>query len=150
MATQNFFTDAMKAFGDFKTPQMPAIDVNGVLAFNRRNAEAASAASQCMAEGLQTIARRQAELARAQVDKVLKTTKDMMTGGSPEVNTTKQIELAKTMFENSLSNLREVSELVTKSGFELFDVVNRRAAEGLDEITSLGGKATKKTATSAN
>jgi phasin family protein len=140
----------MKVFGDFKAPQMPTIDVNGVLAFNRRNAEAASAASQCMAEGLQTIARRQAELARAQVDKVLKTTKDMMTGGSPEVNTTKQMELAKTMFENSLSNLREVSELVTKSGFELFDVVNRRAAEGLDEITSLSGKAAKKSASSAN
>ncbi|MCE3006007.1 MAG: phasin family protein [Alphaproteobacteria bacterium] len=150
MAAQNPFADAMKVFGDFKAPQMPTIDVNGVLAFNRRNAEAASAASQCMAEGLQTIARRQAELARAQVDKVLKTTKDMMTGGSPEVNTTKQMELAKTMFENSLSNLREVSELVTKSGFELFDVVNRRAAESLDEITSLSGKAAKKSASSAN
>jgi len=54
------------------------------------------------------------------------------------------------MFENSLSNLREVSELVTKSGFELFDVVNRRAAESLDEITSLSGKAAKKSASSAN
>ena len=149
MATQNPFADAMKFWSDFKAPQMPsmpAFDVNSVVSFNRRNAEAASAASQALAESAQAIARRQAELARAHVEKVLKTTKDMLTGGSPEVNTSKQVELAKTFFENSLSNLREVSELATKSGFEAFDVINRRAAEGLDEITSVASKPSKKTA----
>ena len=149
MAMQNPFADAMKAFGEFKAPQMPTVDVKNMLAFGRRNAEAASAASQCMAESVQTIACHQAEMARAQGEKVLKTTKDMLTGGSPEVNTSKQVELAKAMFEGSLSNLREVSELVTKSGFEVFDVMNRRAAEGLDEITSFTGKA-KKSSSSAN
>jgi len=146
MATQNPFADAMKFWSDFKTPQVPAFDVNSVVAFNRRNAEAASAASQAFAESMQNITRRQAELARAQVEKVLKTTKDMLTGGSPEVNTSKQVELAKTIFENSLSNLREVSELATKSGFEVFDVINRRAAESLDEITSASSKPAKKNA----
>lgn len=136
MATQNPYADVLKFWSDFKSPQVAAFDVNSVVAFNRRNAEAASAASQAFAESVQNITRRQAELARAQVEKVLKTTKDMLTGGSPEVNTSKQVELAKTIFENSLSNLREVSELATKSGFEVFDVINRRAAEGLDEITS--------------
>ena len=146
MATQNPFADAMKFWSDFKTPQVPAFDVNNVVAFNRRNAEAASAATQAFAESMQNITRRQAELARAQVEKVLKTTKDMLTGGTPEVNTSKQVELAKTIFENTLSNLREVSELASKSGFEVFDVINRRAAESLDEITSVTSKPSKKNA----
>lgn len=147
MAFQNPYNDAVKFWSEFKAPQLPAFDTNSVVNFNRRNVEAATAASQALTESVQAITRRQAELARAQVEKVLKTTKDMLTGGSPEVNTSKQVELAKTIFENSLSNIREVSELATKSGFEVFDVINRRAAEGLDEITSIASsKSSKKNA----
>ena len=150
MANQNPFADAMKFWSEFKAPQMPAMpafDPSSVVNFNRRNVEAASAASQAFTESVQAISRRQAEVARAHVEKCLKTTKDMLTGGSPEVNTSKQVELAKTIFENSLSNLREVSELAAKSGFEVFDVINRRAAESLDEITNIASKpASKKNA----
>jgi len=146
MAFQNPYADAMKFWSEFKAPQLPAFDASSVVSFNRKNVEAATAASQALTESVQAITRRQAELARAQVEKVLKTTKDMLTGGSPEVNTSKQVELAKAIFENSLSNIREVSELATKSGFEVFDVINRRAAEGLDEITSIASKPAKKNA----
>jgi phasin family protein len=59
----------------------------------------------------------------------------MLVNGSPEINTSKQVDLAKTMFESSLNNLREVGELVTKSGFEVFDVLNRRASASIEEIT---------------
>jgi phasin family protein len=138
MATQNPYADMMKAWTDYKTPSMPAMpafDMNQMMAYGRKNAEAVSAAGQCMAESSQAIARRQAELARAHVEKLLKTTKDMLVNGSPEINTTKQVELAKTMFESSLNNLREVGELVTKSGFEVFDVLNKRASASIEEMT---------------
>lgn len=146
MAYQNPFADMMKTFSEYKAPSfssMPSVDVNQLMASGRKNAEACSAAGQAVAESAQAIARRQAELARAQVEKLLKTTKDMLVNGSPEINTTKQVELAKTMFESSLNNLREVSELVTKSGFEVFDVLNRRASQSIEEIT---GAATATTA----
>jgi phasin family protein len=139
MAFQNPFADMMKQFSDFKAPNlsaMPSIDMNRWMSAGRKNAEACSAASQAVAESCQAIARRQAELARAQVEKTLKTCKDMLVNGSPEINTTKQVELAKTMFESSLNNLREVSELATKSCFEAFDVLNRRASETIEEITT--------------
>lgn len=141
MAIQNPFADMMKQFSEFKTPSMPSFDMNNMMNLGRRNAEACSAAGQAMAESAQAISRRQAELARAQVEKLLKTTKDMLVNGSPEINTTKQVELAKTMFESSLNNLREVSELVTKSGFEVFDVLNKRASESIEEITSASSAA---------
>ena len=144
MAYQNPFADMMKQFSEYKAPTvsaMPSVDVNKIMASGRKNAEACSAAGQAVAESCQAIARRQAELARAQVEKTLKTCKDMLVNGSPEINTTKQVELAKTMFESSLNNLREVSELATKSMFEAFDIVNRRASESIEEITGAASSA---------
>jgi phasin family protein len=133
----------MKFWSDYKAPQMPAFDMSNVVNAGRRNAEAVTAAGQCVAESCQTIARRQAELARAQVEKVLKSTKDMLVNGSPEINTTKQVELAKSVFESSLNNLREVSELCTKSGFEVFDLLNKCATKSLEEIHAVAPKAKK-------
>jgi len=69
--------------------------------------------------------------------KLLKTTKDMLVNGSPEINTSKQAEFAKAMIEQCMSDLREVSELYTESGFEAFDVLNKRAAESFEEISRL-------------
>lgn len=139
MAYQNPFADMMKQFSEFKAPNLgavPSVDVNQLLAAGRRNAEACTAAGQAVVESAQAIARRQAELARAQVEKTLKTCKDMLVNGSPEINTSKQIEFAKSCFESSLNNLREVGELATKSCFEAFDVLNRRASESIEELTS--------------
>lgn len=138
MAYQNPFADMMKTFSEFKAPTLgalPTVDVNQMMASSRRNAEACTAAGQAMSESVQAIARRQAELARAQVEKLLKTTKDMLVNGSPEINTTKQVELTKTMFESSLNNVREVCELVSKSNLEVFDKLNRRASESIEELT---------------
>jgi phasin family protein len=143
---QNPFADMMKQFTTFTAPTMPTMpsmpnfDMSKLANAGRRNAEACSEATQAMAESAQAISRRQAELARAQVEKVLKTTKEMLVNGSPEINTTKQVEFAKTMFETSLNNMREVGELVTKSGFEVFDVLNRRASESIEELTGAAAK----------
>ena len=136
MATQNPFADMMKNFADYKTPSMPNFDMNRMMNISRRNAEAVSAASQALAESAQAISRRQAELARNHVENALKTAKSILVNGSPEINTTKQVDYAKSLLETSLNNLREVGELVTKSGFEAFDVLNRRASESIDEMSS--------------
>lgn len=122
-----------QAFADmFKN----SVDFNQIFSTGRRNMEAISAANQVVVESAQTIARRQAEVARANIDNALKVSKDMMTSGTPETSISKQSDLMKAFFENTLNNLREVSELVTKSSFEAFDVLNRRTAESLEEISA--------------
>lgn len=135
MATANPYADVMKFWSDnMKAPQMPNFDVSSTLASGRRTAEACTAAGQVVAESCQAIARRQAELTRNQVEKVLKGTKEMMVNGSPELNPTKQVELAKSVVESNLNNIREVCELVTKSGFEVFDLMNKCASQTLSDI----------------
>lgn len=144
MTPKNPFADMFKNFSEFNAPSMPKVDMTQMLNAGRKNVEAVSAAGQTLAESAQNITRRQAELTRAHVEKLLKTTKDMLVNGSPEINTTKQVEFAKTLFESSLNNLREVGELVTKSGFEAFDVLNRRASQTIEEFSNV------KTASNSN
>lgn len=133
MASNYNFSDFFKnnTFNEmFKNP----FDFNQLLSTQRRNIEVLSELTQASVEGMQEISRRQAEMARANVENVLKVSKDVMTSGSPEASIGQQTELAKAVFENSLSNLRETSETFIKSGFEAFDVINRRVSESIEEI----------------
>jgi len=133
----NAFTDMFKNNFDY----------NQLLTTGRRNLEAASEASQAIVENAQAISRRQAEIARANVEGALKASKDIFTSGTPETNIAKQAAFAKNAFESALSNLREVSEMAAKSCFEIFDVVTSRAAESMEEMskaTSASAPASKK------
>ncbi len=128
------FNDAFKNMWDF----------NQLFSTQRRNIEALAEINQTIVEGAQAISRRQAEVARDNVENVLKASKEMLTGGSPENNIAKQADFTKAIFENTLSNMREVTEMVTKSGFEAFDVLNKRTAESLEEISRASGNVNKK------
>lgn len=132
MVTKNAYNDYMKSW--YKTPNF---DVNQVFSISRRNAEAFSAAGNVVAESVQAVSRQQAESVRTNMEQMMKAAKDMMSNGSPEINTSKQAELTKSLFETSLNNFREMSELMTKSLFEASDVINRRAAESMEEFSNL-------------
>jgi phasin family protein len=127
MATNFAFNDFFKNNFDF----------NQLVTAQRRNIEALSAANQVVVEGAQAISRRQAEVIRSNVEDVLKASKDLLTSGTPETNLTKQADFAKSIFESALANLREVTEMVTKSGFEAFDLLNKQAAENLEAISKV-------------
>ena len=109
-------------------------DLSNFADIQRRNLEALTAANQIIMEGAQAISRRQAELAQANLQEVLQASRAMLSSGTPEAGMQKQAELAKFMFENGVENVREVTEMVTKSGFEAFDLMNQCAAESLTDL----------------
>lgn len=121
----NAFSDLFKNSWDF----------NQLFATQRRNMEAFATANQTVVESAQAISRRQAEVTRDNVEHVLQASKDMFNGGTPETNLAKQADLTRDVFEHSLSHMRELVEMLTKSGFEAFDVLNKRAAESLQELS---------------
>ncbi len=47
----------------------------------------------------------------------------------------KQVEVVKHTFETALAHARELTKIVEKSNREVFDVIRRRAAETLDELS---------------
>jgi phasin family protein len=119
-----FLTDLM--------PKMPALD--GVLASQERNIEALKQANQLAIEGLQTIARRQAEIVRGGMEEASALIRDMTKSKSPEDHVTYQTEAAKKVLSQSISNARELTEIISRATNEALDVLNKRLGESLDEM----------------
>lgn len=129
--------DPSKLIGEFK---VPGVDVEAVVSSQRRNLEALSQANQLAIEGMQAVARRQAEIFRQMMEEASQAMKDIMTAGSPEDKAGRQTELAKEAFKRAIANMRELAEMVAKSQGEAFDVINKRVTDSLDELKGLMAK----------
>ena len=131
-------TDVTKLLGDFK---VPGVDVEAILSSQRKNIEAVTAANQLAIEGLQAVIRRQAEIVRASLEEAGSYVNQVAAAGTPEEKATKQAELLKVAFEKSLSNVKELAELVAKSNTEAADVLSKRVSESLEEVKTAITKA---------
>lgn len=128
-----FENDFTKMFSEFKIPGM---DMQSLVATQRRNIEAVQTANQLAIEGVQAVVRRQSEIMRQMVEESSTVLREMMTSGAPEQKIAQQTELVKTAFEKALGNLRELTEMVAKSNTEAADVLTKRIGESLTELKS--------------
>lgn len=129
--------DFQKIMMDFK---MPGIDADALMNAQQKNIEAISSANQLAAEGLQAIGKRQAELFQQAFEEAQKSLGDLMAQGAPEDRIAKQAETVKSTIERTVSNIREISEMLAKSNQEAFDVINKRITDSLEEIQGLAKK----------
>jgi phasin family protein len=132
--------DVQKMMGEFRIPN---VDVDAVVAAQKKNIEALTSANQLAVEGMQAVAKRQAEILRQTAEELQKNMQSLMENGAPDAKMVKSTELTKVAFEKAIANMKELSEMVTKSNAEAFDVINRRVAESLDEIRDLSKTAKK-------
>jgi phasin family protein len=136
-------SEARPTFFDFDVTKMMAdfrfrpIDVEALMACQRRNIEALSQANQLAVEGMQAVAKRQIEIARQAIEDVSALLRDLAQPVSTEDRITKNTEYAKQMLEKSVNHGREITMLATKAGTEAADVLRKRASEGLDEFRDL-------------
>jgi phasin family protein len=125
--------------------KLPGFDVTTVLDIQRRNVGALSAANQTIAQGLQTVVQRQGEIARQSVKQV----QDLLSVKPTSVEETlvKRIDVAKTSYEKTVADARELGDIVAKVGSEAVDILSRRVVASLDEVKAAAGhKATDRTA----
>lgn len=135
-----------RMFADLK---FTGVDMDAMMAVQRRNIEAFTAANQAALEGLQAATRRQAEMLRQSVDEATQAMKDMLAAGSPEEKAARQTDLAKTAFARAVANTRELTDIVARSQGEALDVINKRVTEGLEEVKSMIAKRTKESRAAA-
>ena len=130
------------------TYEIPGLDIDGLLATQRRNFEAISAANQSAAEGIQTVFARQTEILKNLLEEATASVQDLNKSGAPEDQITQQVELTKVKLEEAVANIREISELTVKSQSEAFDILNARFNESVEEVQAMGKapKAKAKTA----
>jgi len=133
-------TDAKAAapapsFNSFaKLFQVPGFDVNTIVDIQCRNVEALTAANQTIAQGLQTVVRRQGEIARQSVKQFQDLLSVKPSSTSVEETLVKQIDVAKTSYEKTVADARELGDIVIKVGSEAGDILSRRVVASLDEV----------------
>ncbi len=136
--TKNNFFDVTKVMGDFR---VPGIDVEAAVASQRKNIEALTQANQLAVEGVQALMRRQVEITRQAMEDFSAMFRDFVQpNSSPEDRIVKHAEYSKLAIEKSLSNAKELTELVTKANTEAFNVINKRVTESFDEVRDFAKK----------
>jgi phasin family protein len=129
--------DIQKVFADFK---IPGVDVQELLSAQKKNIAALTEANKHAVEGLQALARRQAEILQQAMKSAAAAAKEAAGAGGPKQAAAKQAELAKAAFEHAVANMREMAEMVGKSSEQALSVISKRVSEGLDEITQKARK----------
>jgi phasin family protein len=133
-------TDVGKMFASYS---FPGLDVEALMATQRKNLEAFTQANQLAADGFQALAKKHAELMRAAVDEMSALVREWTETAAPEQKLEKQAEFAKEALAKGMSNTRELIELARKSQTEAFEVLSKRFKESLDEMASLARKRAK-------
>jgi phasin family protein len=105
-----------------------------LMSYQRKNFEALTVANQRAFEGVQAIAKAQAEFVREAAEEMQKVAKEIVGAGSTEDKLVKQTAVAKGAFETAVANVNELAGLVQKSNAETFEVIRKRVVENFDEV----------------
>ena len=132
-----FETEVGKFFAGFP---FATLDVEALMAAQRKNLEALTQANQLAVQGFQEIAKRQVEFARGTLDEASTMVREWSETGTAEERLQKQAAFAKQAFERGVNGTREVVELAGKTQTQAFDVLNKRFAESVEEWGTLAKK----------
>jgi phasin family protein len=139
MVNGKFFeTEVGKLFAGFP---FAGLDVEALMASQRKNLEALTQANQLAVQGFQELAKRQVEFARTAMDEASALVKGWSETGTAEERLQKQAAFAKQALEKSVEGARELVELAGKTQTDAFDVLTKRFSESIDEWGTLAKKA---------
>ncbi len=127
-----FSTDFTRMFEQMK---VPGVDMESIIASQRKNLEALTKANQLALEGVQQVVQRQAEAMRAFASEFADMAKGVASapGGAAD-KAAQSTDLVKASFEKTLSHMRELSETIAKANTQAAEVISTRVSEGLGEL----------------
>jgi phasin family protein len=129
--TASYSKDFAPFLADFKFPH---VDVESVVATQRKNFETLIEANRCALEGARAVAQRQAELMREGFERVSEVAAEAMSPAAPEKKIAWSTELAKDAFEAGLANYKELFGIASKAGSEVFELMTKRISQSFDEF----------------
>lgn len=137
-AGSEWLMDIGKMFGEMRAP---TADLETIVAMQRKNIEAVTQANQLAIEGAQAVLRYQLEMARRTMEEFSSMFASFLQpNGSMEDRVAKHSEFSKSAMEKGMTNVRDISDLVTKANTDAFNVLSRRMTESLDEIRDYATK----------
>ena len=139
MAQKNPFADffAQNDFAKlFENYQSIPFDLKSLLETQRKNVQALSEANQISMENIQAIAQRQTEILSQIVEDNSSLAKELMNEGTPEEKIAKNAKMFKSIYERTVGNMTELSDMINKSNQEASAVINKRVTATMNEIQS--------------
>jgi len=127
--------DFTKMFSEMKMPPLP--DMEALLTAQRRNMEAMSAANKIALEGAQAVAKRHMEIMQQTMGEMTETLRSLASTEGAQAKAAKQAELLKRAYERTVSNTKELSDLIARSNGEAIGTLNKRFTEAMDEVKQL-------------
>jgi phasin family protein len=134
--------DFSKMFATMKMPAMP--DMEALMAAQKRNMEAMSAANRIALEGAQAVAKRHMEIMQQTMSELTDTMRSLSATEAPQAKAAHQAELLKRSYERAVANTRELSDLIQRANGEALAQLNKRFAEAMDEVKTLMDKGATK------
>ncbi|HBM90448.1 MAG TPA: phasin [Rhodospirillaceae bacterium] len=134
MMDMSKFLDISKVFGECK---MPNVDVEAMMASQRKNVEAMAAANQKAFEGMQAYMQRQSDLARQSFESANGLVQAVVAAPTPEEKVTKQVEATKSTIETCVNSLKELSDLLSQSQIQTIQSMSDRMCENMDEMKGM-------------
>ncbi len=135
------FGDFTKIFADLKFPAVP--DLDAFVSASRKNIETLTAANKVALEGAQAVARRHMEIVQQNMAELSEAVRSLATSEAPQAKAARQAELLKLAYERSVSNIKELSDMIQQSNTEALKLLHHRFTEAMDEVKVLADKSTK-------
>ncbi|MER9231180.1 TIGR01841 family phasin [Mesorhizobium sp. M0622] len=126
------FIDMFGKFG--RDLKLPNVDVEAILAHNRKNLEALEKSARASAAGASALLSRQREMLQDTLREITDMAQNYRAPGSPQEMMEKQAAFARRSFETALKNAGEMAELVRTSGTESIEILRSRIKEAMEEI----------------
>ena len=122
--------DITKIVEQFK---LPGIDVSALMEARRKDIEALTEVNKIALQSSQTMTQKQVEI----LQKTMEELAQAMGAGKPLENAAKQGELVQHAMEKAFTYMQELAEVARKAQTEALDVINKRAQQNIQELTSL-------------
>ncbi len=132
--------DPARFMADFK---IPAFDAEGAMALHRKNVEAMTAAGQTAFEGAGAVMRRQGELAREAVEASAANMNMFFGDASFEDKAERSAALVKGAWESAVAGAGELAEMSTRTGRDVFGMLDKRVRDAMDETAAMVAPAAK-------
>ncbi|MER8866923.1 phasin family protein [Mesorhizobium sp. M0751] len=126
------FIDMFGKFG--RDLKLPNVDVEAILAHNRKNLEALEKSARASAAGASALLSRQREMLQDTLREITDMAQNYRAPGNPQEMMQKQAAFARKSFETALKNAGEMAELARVSGTESIEILRSRIKEAMEEI----------------
>lgn len=140
-AFSGFFPNDLGALPGF-TPL--AFDLGAWMDCVHKNMEAFAEVQQLALNDMQAISQRHSEIMSRLVQDQASMARELMNEDAPERKVARQADLLKSSYEQTMTGLRELSEMVNQTNINAGDIIGRRVSASLNEIKDVLESAKKK------